>query len=329
MHDSTENQDLRPLPTFEDGPCLHERFEARVDRAPDAVAVVFEGKCIDYRELDRRANRVANRLIRLGVGPDSIVALSAERSLDLVVAILGILKAGAAYLPLDPAYPPDRRSFMLEDSGSRVVLTHAASGAPSSWQGAVVRLEDAEAEPDTRPRVRVEPRNLAYVIYTSGSTGKPKGVPISHANVVRLFEATNAWYGFGPTDVWTLFHSYAFDFSVWELWGALLYGGKLVVVPSWVSRSPDAFYELLSSEGVTVLNQTPSAFRQLVRAVVEAPARPLALRYVVFGGEALELQGLRPSQTCAFICSTSSFAPSPAMRRARSASRELALDPAI
>ncbi|MGB0383610.1 MAG: amino acid adenylation domain-containing protein, partial [Ardenticatenaceae bacterium] len=141
----------------------------------------------------------------------------------------------------------------------------------------------------------VTPDNLAYVIYTSGSTGKPKGVLVNHYNVVRLFEATDLWYDFNQKDVWTLFHSYAFDFSVWELWGALIYGGRLVVVPYEVSRSPETFYKLLLTEQVTVLNQTPSAFRQIIKAdenVINDPK--LALRYVIFGGEALELQSLRP-----------------------------------
>jgi amino acid adenylation domain-containing protein len=142
------------------------------------------------------------------------------------------------------------------------------------------------------------PENLAYVIYTSGSTGRPRGVQVTHANVGRLLSATDPWFRFGPKDVWTLFHSYAFDFSVWEIWGALAYGGTLVVVPYWVSRSPESFYELLGQEGVTVLNQTPSAFRQLIRAEEDAaPAnasQELALRLVIFGGEALEIQSLRP-----------------------------------
>src|SRR5207248_1661070 len=137
--------------------------------------------------------------------------------------------------------------------------------------------------------------SLAYVIYTSGSTGRPKGVLVSHANVARLFEATRAWFRFDERDVWTLFHSYAFDFSVWEIWGALLHGGRLVVVPYLVSRTPEAFYALLAAERVSVLNQTPSAFRQLIEAEEAAPApQPLALRLVIFGGEALDLASLWP-----------------------------------
>lgn len=281
--------------TYPTSPSLCQRFEAQVDRQPDATALLFESQALSYRELDRRANRLANRLRKLGVRPNALVALSAERSVELVVGILGILKAGGAYLPLDPAYPSDRLAFMLEDSGAQILLTQPGAKIPPQTAGLRIQhIDDVADEPDTRVEISIEPENLAYVIYTSGSTGRPKGVPISHGNVVRLFEATHDWFQFTSDDVWTLFHSYAFDFSVWELWGALLYGGKLVVVPYWVSRSPDAFYELLSRDGVTVLNQTPSAFRQLVHAATSGTNRPLSLRYVVFGGEALELQGLRP-----------------------------------
>jgi amino acid adenylation domain-containing protein len=139
-----------------------------------------------------------------------------------------------------------------------------------------------------------EPDSAAYVIYTSGSTGRPKGVVISHRQVSRLLTATEGWFGFGPQEVWTLFHSSAFDFSGWEIWGALAYGGRLVVVPWWVSREPAAFLDLLEAERVTVLNQTPSAFRQLVLAEAAGPVRDLALRLVIFGGEALEMASLAP-----------------------------------
>ena len=284
------------VPTFVSDRCLHERFEEQARLAPGRVAVVCDGESLTYRELDRRANGLASRLRSLGVGPDVLVGLRTERSLDLVVGILGILKAGGAYLPLDPAYPRERVDFMLADSRVGVVVTESGFAADFEASGAKLVLLDRDRdEADERPDSDVTPGNLAYVIYTSGSTGKPKGVLISHHNVSRLFDATEGWYAFGEDDVWTLFHSYAFDFSVWELWGALLYGGRLVVVPYWVSRSPEAFRELLLRESVTVLNQTPSAFRQLIQADVESgPPVKTDLRYVIFGGEALELPSLRP-----------------------------------
>jgi len=283
-------------PTFASDRCLHERFEERARSAPERVAAVCEGESLTYGELDRRANGLAWKLRSLGVGPDVLVGLRSERSLDLVIAILGILKAGGAYVPLDPAYPRDRVDFMLADSGVEVVVTESGFAADFDSNGAkLVLLDEDRDEADEKPDSGVAPGNLAYVIYTSGSTGKPKGVLIGHDNVSRLFDSTEDWYAFGEDDVWTLFHSYAFDFSVWELWGALLYGGRVVVVPYWVSRSPEAFRELLLREGVTVLNQTPSAFRQLIQADVESgPPVETNLRYVIFGGEALELPSLRP-----------------------------------
>ncbi|WP_410667634.1 non-ribosomal peptide synthase/polyketide synthase [Amycolatopsis sp. cmx-4-68] len=252
----------------EPAPTLPELFAAQVTRTPDAVAVTSGTTELTYRELDRRANRLAHRLIAEGAGPDRLVALRLPRSADLVVGVLAVLKAGAGYLPIDPAYPAARVEAMVADA--RPVC--------------VVDSVEAEDGPDTAPPVRAVPENTAYVIYTSGSTGVPKGVLIPHANVTRLFSSTAPWFGFGEQDVWTLFHSYAFDFSVWELWGALLHGGRLVVVPPDAVRSPEEFVTLLAEEGVTVLNQTPSAFYRL--STVASP--PLSLRYVIFGGEALD-----------------------------------------
>ncbi|GLZ28595.1 hypothetical protein Lesp02_07850 [Lentzea sp. NBRC 105346] len=249
---------------------LPELFAEQAARTPDRIAVTFEGEHLTYAELDSRANRLAHRLIADGAGPERYVALRLPRGLDLVVAILGVLKSGAAYLPIDLSYPPERVQRMLDDAKPITLLEE---------------LPDLSEFPHTEPAAPLRADHPAYVIYTSGSTGVPKGVVIPHSNVVRLFEQTRQWFQFDEDDVWTLFHSSAFDFSVWELWGPLLYGGRLVVVPHDVSRSPEAFLRLLHDERVTVLNQTPSAFYQLMAC----EQIPLSLRYVVFGGEALDL----------------------------------------
>src|SRR6185312_925219 len=208
--------------------------------------------------------------------------------------------AGGAYVPIDPSYPTRRLRLLIEDSAPRVVI---AGTSISDWVSAVdgldievVRLTDdtissiGGSEIDLQ--LAVVPSSLAYVIYTSGSTGTPKGVMVDHANLFRLFDATGQIYGFSSSDVWTLFHSLAFDFSVWELFGALLHGGRLVVVPPEIARAPDAFYQLVCDEAITILNQTPSAFRAL--SVAQAAAnRSHRLRWVIFGGEALDLSSLK------------------------------------
>ena len=296
VEEQTELLPLTPRPSGIQTFCLHERFERRAAETPEAPALTFEGRTITYEALNRRANQLAHRLRALGVGPDDLVGVHLERSAELVIAILGILKAGGAYLPLDPAYPHERLQFMLEDAHVGLVVTTAklASGFPLSG-AELVCVDDTDHESSKNPCPVAEPDNLAYVIYTSGSTGKPKGVLITHANVSRLFDASDIGFQFNRDDVWTLFHSYAFDFSVWEMWGALLYGGRLVVVPYWVSRDPDAFIDLLAREHVTMLSQTPSAFRQLTDAEGTRPRKArLSLRHVVLGGEALDVSSLRP-----------------------------------
>ena len=279
--------------------CLHEAFQAQVARTPDAIALTCGDHHLTYDELNRKANQLANRLRENGVRPNVLVGLYMERSSDLVVAILAILKAGGGYLPIDLSYPPERVAFMLADSKAVVLLTHSRlhSELPET-EVQIVDIDAAVSDRSPAAEANLAPSastsDLAYVIYTSGTTGKPKGALVTHRNVGRLFTATDAWFGFNEQDVWTLFHSSAFDFSVWELWGALLYGGRLVVVPFAISRSPESYYELLEREKVTVLNQTPSAFRQLIRAEESNGPRPLSLRYVIFGGEALEMESLRP-----------------------------------
>ena len=280
--------------------CIHQLFEQQAQRTPDAIAVVFEDQKVTYRELNERANQLAHYLQQLGVKPEVLVGICVERSLLTIVGILGILKAGGAYVPLDPANPIERTAFILQDASVSVLLTQETLlETLPSYSGIVVCLEaprEAIAQNSTNnPHSHATAENLAYVIYTSGSTGQPKGVLVTHGNVLRLFAATQSWYNFSEGDVWTLFHSYAFDFSVWELWGALIYGGRLVIVPYFFARSPIAFYELLCRERVTVLNQTPSAFRQLMLAEESVQTgNNLSLRWVIFGGEALELPSLKP-----------------------------------
>ncbi|NEO30633.1 MAG: amino acid adenylation domain-containing protein [Symploca sp. SIO3C6] len=281
--------------------CIHHLFEEQVKRTPDAVAVVFQQQQLTYAQLNSRANQLAHYLLENHqIKPETLIGICVERSLEMIVGILGILKAGGAYVPLDPDYPSERLRFIVEDSQVSVLLTQQQFvESVANRQGQVICLdtnwEIIAQNSNSNPKNTATANNLAYIIYTSGSTGKPKGVLVNHSNVVRLFAATDDWYNFNSQDVWTLFHSYAFDFSVWEIWGALLYGGKLVVVPYLVTRSPESFYDLLSKENVTVLNQTPSAFRQLIQAEESiATTSNLKLRLVIFGGEALELNSLRP-----------------------------------
>ena len=280
---------------------IHSAFESQAARTPDRIAVVCGSVRLSYRELNERSNRLAHHLRRRGVTPGAFVGLYLDRTVELVVAVLGILKAGGAYVPVDPQYPRERLAFMLEDARAPVMVTEKSlAGDLAIADTAIVSLDaDAAAiaaEAASNPSEEVQPDDLAYVIYTSGSTGRPKGTLISHGNVLRLFSATQPWFEFSERDVWTLFHSCAFDFSVWELWGPLFHGGRLVVVPFAVSRTPESFYRLLADERVTVLNQTPSAFRQLIRIEESlGPAAPaLSLEWVIFGGEALNFSILTP-----------------------------------
>lgn len=284
----------RQFPVF----CLHERFEEQARRTPDAVAIRHDDESLSYRQLNERANRLAHHLRALGVKPDALVALCVERSPELVAAVLGVLKAGGAYVPLDPGYPAERLAFVLRDCGADVLVTQEQLLGRFSEPPATVVCVDRdrpllERQSKDDPQAAAQPENLAYAIYTSGSTGQPKGVLVEHRNVARLFTATDAWFAPGAQDTWTLLHSYAFDFSVWEIWGALLHGGTLVVVPAWTARSPDSLAQLLAGEQVTVLNVTPSLFMTAMDELL-AVADRLSLRLVIFGGEALHTRLLAP-----------------------------------
>ncbi|WP_052061455.1 non-ribosomal peptide synthetase [Rhodococcoides fascians] len=274
------------------------RFEQQVAVDPAAPAVTFDGVSMSYAQLASRAEVVSRGLIAAGAGPETLVAVALPRSADLVVALVAVLAAGAGYLPIDITYPVERLEFVLADARPVVVLTNdeLRERVPGSVAPVLSIDELFYSNHDSSPIVGADRRasarsdDTAYVIYTSGSTGMPKGVRVSHRNVAELLHNTGSLYRFDRNDVWTMFHSFAFDFSVWELWAPLLSGGRVVVVDFLTSRSPSAMLELLVREKVTVLNQTPSAFYQLIEADREddGATGELSLRYVIFGGEALD-----------------------------------------
>ncbi len=290
--------------------CIHSLFEIQAAATPHNVALVFGDQQVTYQALNNRSNQLAHYLVAQGVRPGILVGICVDRTIELVVGLLAILKAGAAYVPIDPQYPHERQEFMLKDSAAPLLLTYRVIAQHFALANTrLIYLDELELhlaqQPSHNPDPTIEPNDLAYVIYTSGSTGVPKGALISHHNVIRLFRSTQDWFQFNASDVWTLFHSCAFDFSVWELWGALFFGGRLVVVPFGLSRTPVSFYQLLRDEKVTVLNQTPSAFRQLIKVDESSYGDPtlvqkgpqilsLSLRLVIFGGEALDFKSLKP-----------------------------------
>ncbi|OBG29375.1 non-ribosomal peptide synthetase [Mycobacterium sp. 852002-51057_SCH5723018] len=306
------NDTTTPIPDA----TIPELFAAQAARTPDTLAVEDDNEAITYRELGARASDLAARLLRQGAGPETVIAVALPRSVHLVTALLAVSMTGSAYLPIDPNYPSERTVYILNDAAARLLVTDTATAALLPDTDAAPVILDTEEpeepqEPDgigsppwyaafafsegERDALRARPDNLAYVMYTSGSTGQPKAVAVTHRNVVALFTGLDRWCHFTSTDVWSWCHSPAFDFSVWELWGALLHGARVVVVPWGTVRSPGKLWQLIRDKRITVLSQTPSAFYELTRAERACPAgtgHP-ALRMVVFGGEALDPSRLR------------------------------------
>ena len=281
---------------------LPELLAAQIARTPQAPAVEDGHQTLTYRELDTRADRLARRLKSYGARPETVIAVALPRSVDLVIALVAITKTGAAYLPIDPNYPSGRTAYILTDAAPQLVITNtviAQSLPDTNTPLLILDTIDLHGSGMDTPEPELDdlwsgPDNLAYIMYTSGSTGNPKAVAISHRNVVALFAGVEWWCGFSDRDVWAWCHSPAFDVSVWELWGALLHGARVVVVSWDTVRSPRELWQLVLHQRVTVLSQTPSAFYELMGAERECPAsaQDCALRMVVFGGEALDTSRL-------------------------------------
>ncbi|KUI97880.1 non-ribosomal peptide synthetase [Vibrio sp. MEBiC08052] len=297
----TTNKAQRPL-TTQPGTTnrtLVDWLNETAAKYPNHLAIRYNDTQLTYQSLFRLADNLAHQLIGYGVKRGDKIPLCFNPGPDMIVALLAVLKCGACYVPINPAYPDSRVGDILSDIQAVNGLVEESLTARFEPLLERVIVPDLDALAQQTPTGSLmsylpDGEDLAYIIYTSGSTGKPKGVQICHRNVVRLFTTSDDSFHFSDADVWTLYHSFAFDFSVWEIFGALLYGGRLVIVPYLISRSPEEFSQLVEQEQVTVLNQTPTAFSRFSESCIRNQLSLHQLRVVVFGGEALNLASLLP-----------------------------------
>ena len=294
------NKFNQPFAQYPQDKSVQQLFEEQVERTPDKVALVFESEQLTYGELNQKANVIAHKLRDLGVKPGDFVGIITERSLEMVIGIYGIIKSGSAYVPIDPSYPKERINYMLEDCQPKAILMDQQSKGEKSLEEflvPVIDLSDTEVWTGAvaNPTNVNQGSDLLYCIYTSGTTGKPKGVMIEHRNVVSLLKNDKFQFDFNENDVWSMFHSYAFDFSVWEMFGATLNGDKLIIIPPAVALDSRLFLEYIEEYQISVLNQVPAAFDNLM--LVEHESRKVnqmqSVRYLIFGGEALKPQKLQ------------------------------------